>query len=47
MKSSNPQGKNEVKREYSLSKDGKTLTLNTTNTGPKGQLVQKQVYQKQ
>ena len=47
MASSTSQGKNEVKREYSLSKDGKTLTLNTTNTGPKGQLVQKQVYQKQ
>jgi hypothetical protein len=47
MTSSNPQGKNEIKLEYSLSKDGKTLTLDTTNTSPKRQLVQKQVYQKQ
>jgi hypothetical protein len=42
-----PNGKIEMKREYSLSKDGKTLTLNTTNTTMKGQLVQKQVYHKQ
>ena len=47
MTSFNPQGKSEQRREYSLSKDGKTLTLNTTNTSMKGQLVQKQVYQKQ
>jgi hypothetical protein len=42
-----PKGKIELKREYSLSKDGKTLILNTTNTSMKGQLVQKQVYHKQ
>jgi hypothetical protein len=42
-----PQGKSEIKREYTLSKDGKTLTLNTTNVGARGQLVQKQIFRKQ
>jgi hypothetical protein len=42
-----PRGKSEMKKEYSLSKDGKTLTLNTTNTTLKGNLIQKQVYHKQ
>jgi hypothetical protein len=39
-----PQGKTEIKREYTLSKDGQTLTLNTTNVSSRGQLVQKQVF---
>jgi hypothetical protein len=42
-----PQGKSTIKREYTLSKDGKTLTLNTTNVGARGQLVQKQIFLKQ
>jgi hypothetical protein len=47
MTSFNPNGKSEMKKEYALSKDGKTLVLNTTNSSPRGHLVQKQVYRKQ
>lgn len=42
-----PQGKSEIKREYTLSKDGKTLTLNTTSVSSRGQVVQRQIYQRQ
>jgi hypothetical protein len=42
-----PKNKGDLKKEYSLSKDGKTLTVNTTNTTIYGDLVQKQIYHKQ
>jgi hypothetical protein len=47
----NPQGKNEIKKEYSLSKDGKVLTVKTSTRNQMGMnvfdTVQKQVYDKQ
>ena len=42
-----PKNKTDLKKDYSLSKDGKTLTVNTTNTTIYGDLVQKQIYHKQ
>ena len=42
-----PKNKTDLKKEYSLSKDGKTLSVNTTNTTIYGDLVQKQIYHKQ
>jgi len=42
-----PKNKGEMKREFSLSKDGKTLTVNSTNSTPTGDWVQRQVYHKQ
>jgi hypothetical protein len=47
----NPQGKYEVKKEYSISKDGKVLTVKTTTRNQMGlnvfDTVQKQFYEKQ
>ena len=42
-----PNNKTEVKKEFSLSKDGKTLTVKSQNTTPMGVMVQDQVYHKQ
>ncbi len=42
-----PQGKNEIRREYSLSKDGKVLTVQTSDSTPMGELIQKQIYNRQ
>jgi hypothetical protein len=42
-----PKSKSEAKREFSLSKDGKTLTMKSSATSPFGEMVQKQVYLKQ
>ena len=36
-----------LKEEYSLSKDGKTLTIKTTRTTPRGETNNKQVFRKQ
>jgi len=33
-----------VKEEYSLSKDGKTLTIKTTRNTPRGEMSSKQVF---
>ncbi len=50
-KRSSPQGTNEVKKEYALSKDGQLLTIKTKTTNQSGHMVmqteQKQVYDKQ
>ncbi len=50
-KRSSPQGTNEVKKEYALSKDGQLLTIKTKITNQSGHMVmqteQKQVYDKQ
>jgi hypothetical protein len=42
-----PKGKNEMRRKYSISKDGKVLTVETSNVTSMGEMVQKQVYSKQ
>ena len=45
-----PNNKTETKKEYSLSKDGKVLTVNTSsnsNASAMGELVQKQIYNRQ
>jgi hypothetical protein len=39
--------KSEVKKEFSLSKDGKTLTVKSSNTTPMGVMVQDQIYHRQ
>ncbi len=36
-----------VKEEYSLSKDGRTLMIKTATTGPRGETILKQVFNKQ
>jgi hypothetical protein len=41
-----PKSKGQMKREIMLSKDGKTLTLKSTNATPTGDLIQDQVYHK-
>jgi hypothetical protein len=50
-KRSSPQGTNEVKKEYALSKDGKVLTVKSKTTNQSGHMVmqteQKQVYDRQ
>jgi hypothetical protein len=43
----NPKNKTDVKREFALSKDGKTLTVKSQNTTPTGVMVQDQVYHRQ
>ena len=47
----NPQGKNETRKDYSLSKDGKTMTLHTKTTSSMGMMVfqteQKQIFTRQ
>jgi hypothetical protein len=42
----NPKNKIEVKREFLLSKDGKTLTLKSSNKSSIGEMIQDQVYHK-
>ncbi len=42
----NPTNKTEVKREFLLSKDGKTLTVKSSNKTPMGEMIQDQVYHK-
>lgn len=50
-KRASPQGTNEVKKEYELSKDGKVLTIKSKTTNQSGHMVmqteQKQVYDRQ
>jgi hypothetical protein len=42
----NPSNKTEVKREFLLSKDGKTLTVKSSNKTQMGEMIQDQVYRK-
>jgi hypothetical protein len=42
----NPSNKTEVKREFLLSKDGKTLTVKSSTKTRLGDMIQDQVYQK-
>ena len=44
---STPQGKNETEKEYTLSKDGKALTLEVSTSMGMFQTIQKLVYNKQ
>ena len=50
-KANMPEGVTEVKKEISISKDGKVLEIKTTNTTQRGHMfmrtVQEQVYNKQ
>jgi hypothetical protein len=41
-----PKSRGQMKREFLLSKDGKTLTFKSTNATPTGDLIQDQVYHK-
>ena len=49
QKISSPRGEMEIatKEAYSLSEDGKVLTITTTRTTPQGERTTKQVYNKQ
>jgi hypothetical protein len=42
----NPNNKTEVKREFLLSKDGKTLTVKSSSKTQMGEMIQDQVYRK-
>jgi hypothetical protein len=42
-----PKNKGEIKKEFSLSKDGNTLTVRSSNMTPMGEMVQAQVYHKE
>ncbi len=42
-----PQNKSELKKNFSLSKDGKTLTVKSSHTTSMGVLIQDQIYHKQ
>jgi len=42
----NPNNKTEVKREFLLSKNGKTLTVKSSNKTQMGEMIQEQVYRK-
>jgi hypothetical protein len=37
----------DVREEYSISKDGKTLTIRTTRTSPRGEVTSRQVFERQ
>jgi len=42
-----PKNKGEIKKEFSLSKDGNTLTVRSSNMTPMGEMIQSQVYHKE
>jgi hypothetical protein len=42
-----PKNKGQMKREFQLSKDGKTLTVKSTNATPTGDMIQDQIYHRQ